>query len=70
MKKETARQKRYLEHFKAAGPKHAMKYGEWIKAGETQTYFKGSKFRRKSLETRLRESGISKSDIQKLARRR
>jgi len=70
MKKEMARQKRYLKHFKAAGPKHAMKYGEWIKSGESQTYFKGAGLRRRSLEAQLRESGVSKKDIQKLTRKR
>lgn len=33
MKKETARKKRYLEHFKKAKAT-SMTYGQWIKAGE------------------------------------
>ena len=56
MKKETAKKKRYAEHYKKAG-KHAMTYAQWEKKGEKPVYFKG--VRKKSDEARLREAGIS-----------
>lgn len=57
MKKETARKKRYLKHYKKAGPKHAMSYAQWLKAGEKPVYFKG--VRKGTIESRLREAGVS-----------
>jgi len=65
MKKETARKKRYLEHYKKAGPKHAMTYVQWIKTGEQPTYFKGTGFRQKTVEAQLREAGISPGRFKK-----
>jgi len=58
MKKETARKKRYAEHYAKAGLKHAMTYAEWLKKGEQPTYFKGIP-KRKTAEAQLREAGIS-----------
>lgn len=58
MKKETAQKKQYAEHYKKAGPKHAMTYVEWLKKGKQPTYFKGMP-KRKTAEARLREAGIS-----------
>jgi len=58
MAKETASKKRYAEHYKKAGPKYAMTYAQWKKEGEQPTYFKGTKFRRKTPEARLREARI------------
>lgn len=57
MKKETARKKRYLQHFKKAG-KHSLTYAQWIKEGEEPVYFKGIK-KKKTVEAQLREAGIS-----------
>lgn len=59
MAKETASKKRYAEHYKKAGPKHAMTYAQWSKEGEKPTYFKGAGLRRKSVEAQLREAGIT-----------
>ena len=64
MKKETARKKRYLEHYKKAG-KHAMTFVEWTKKGEQPTYFKGTGFKRKTVESQLREAGISPDRFKK-----
>lgn len=64
-RKETASKKRYLKHFKEAGTKHAMTYAKWKKEGEQPTYFKGAKFRRKTVEARLREAGISPERFKK-----
>ncbi len=58
MKKETASKKRYAEHYKKAGPKHAMSYAEWKKKGEKPTYFKLKKLRRPTVEARLREARV------------
>lgn len=64
-KRETASKKRYLEHYKKAGKHHAMTYAKWKKEGEQPTYFKGAKFRRKTVEARLREAGISPERFKK-----
>lgn len=64
LKRDTAKKKRYLKHFKTAGVKHAMTYGEWTKKGESPAYFKGIK--RKSLEAQFRESGLSEADMRSL----
>ena len=56
MEKETASKKRYAEHYKKAGPEHAMTYSQWKKKGEQPTYFKGKGFRRKTVEAQLREA--------------
>lgn len=69
LKKETAKKKRYLKHFKAAGVKHAMTYGEWMKKGETHSYFKVPALRRKSMEARMRESGMTANDRKKFERK-
>jgi len=58
MAKETASEKRYAEHYKKAGPKHAMTYAQWQKKGEKPTYFKGTGFRRPTTEARLREARV------------
>lgn len=58
MKKETARKKRYLQHFKRAGAKNAMTYVEWQKKGESSTYFKGAGGKARTVEAQLREAGI------------
>ncbi len=58
MVKETAKKKRYLQHYKKAGKK-AMTYAEWMKKGEKPTYFKGVGLRGKSIEAQLREAGVS-----------
>ncbi len=55
--RETRKKKRYLEHFKKAGPKNAMTYVEWMKKGESPVYFKGIK--KKSAEARMREAGLT-----------
>ena len=57
-KKETARKKRYLQHYKKAGPKHAMTYAQWIKEGESPTYYKGAGGKARTVEAQLREAGI------------
>ena len=56
--RETRKKKRYLEHFKKAGPKNAMTYSEWSKKGEQSTYFKGLP-KRKTAEARMREAGMT-----------
>lgn len=61
MKRETARKKRYLQHYKKAGPKHAMTYAQWIKEGETSTYYKGAGGKAQTVEAQLRESKIDTS---------
>lgn len=58
MAKETASKKRYAEHYKKAGPKHAMTYAQWLKKGEEPVYFKNIK--KKSVEARLREARIKR----------
>ena len=58
MKRETARKKRYLQHYKKAG-KHALTYAQWIKEGETSAYFKGAGGKKRTVEAQLREAGIS-----------
>jgi hypothetical protein len=65
MKKETAQKKRYAEHYKKAGPKHAMTYAQWLKKGEEQVYFKGVGGRKKTVETQLREAGVSSKRFKK-----
>lgn len=57
-KKETARKKRYLKHYKKAGPRSAMTYAQWIKSGEEQAYFKGAGGRKGTVEAQLREAQI------------
>ena len=57
MKRETARKKRYLQHYKKAG-KSAMTYAQWIKEGEASTYYKGAGGKRRTVEAQLREAGI------------
>ena len=57
IKKEVASKKEYAAHYKKAGPKHAMTYAAWQKKGKQSVYFKGAK--KKSVEARLREAGIS-----------
>ena len=57
-KKETARKKRYLRHYKEAGPKHAMTYAQWMKGGEESVYFKGAGGKKRTVEAQLREAGI------------
>ena len=57
-RKETERKKRYLQHYKKAG-KHALTYAQWIKEGETSTYFKGAGGKARTVEAQLREAGIS-----------
>lgn len=69
MKKKTERMKRYLKHFKAAGPEHAMTWGEWQKKGETHAYFKAPALRRKSIEAQMRESGMTDKDRKKFERK-
>lgn len=58
MKRETARKKRYLQHYKKAG-KHALTYAQWVKEGESPTYYKGAGGRARTVEAQLREAGIS-----------
>lgn len=58
--KETASKKEYAEHYKKAGPKHAMTYAEWLKKGKQPTYFKLKKLRRKTAEARMREARIGR----------
>lgn len=65
MKKETARKKRYLQHYKKAGPKHAMTYVEWQKKGEQSTYFKGAGGKARTVEAQLREAGIDPKRFKK-----
>jgi len=65
MKRETARKKRYLQHFKKAGPKHAMTYVEWQKKGESSTYFKGAGGKTRTVEAQLREAGIDPKRFKK-----
>ena len=65
--KERESQKRYAKHYKAAG-KHAMTYAQWKKKGEKPVYFKGIK--KKSVEARMRESGLTAEDRAKFARKR
>ena len=69
MLKETARKQRYLQHYKKAGAK-ALTYAQFIKSGEQPTYFKGAGFRRKSVEARLREAGITGKRISRLKRKK
>lgn len=64
MKKETARKKQYLEHYKKAGPKHAMTYVEWMKKGKEPVYFKGIK-KKTTVEAQLREARISPERFKK-----
>ena len=64
-KRETAKKKRYLKQYEKAGPKHAMTYAEWSKKGEQPTYFKGAGLRRKTVEARLQEAGISPERFKK-----
>lgn len=59
MKRETASKKRYLEHFKKAGVKHAMTYAQWKEKGEQPAYFKGAGLKRTTVEAQLREAKIS-----------
>lgn len=65
MKKETARKKRYLQHFKKAGPKHALTYAQWVKEGEESVYFKGAGGKKKTVEAQLREAGIDPGRFKK-----
>ena len=65
MKKETARKKRYLRHYKEAGPKHALSYAQWLKEGEESVYFKGAAGRKRTVEAQLREAGISPQRFKK-----
>jgi len=65
MKKETARKKRYLQHFKRAGAKNAMTYVEWQKIGESPTYFKGAGGRARTVEAQLREAGVDPKRFKK-----
>ena len=58
IKKEVASKKEYAEHYKKAGPKHAMTYAQWLKKGKQPTYFKG--FAKKSVEAQMREARISR----------
>jgi len=64
MKKETARKKRYLKHYKKAG-KHALTYAQWIEKGEQSTYFKGAGGRQRTVEAQLREAGVSPDRFKK-----
>ena len=64
MKKETARKKRYLEHYKKAGPESAMTYVEWMKKGEEPVYFKGIQ-KKKTVEAQLREAGVNPQRFKK-----
>lgn len=68
LKKETAKKKRYLKHYKKAGPKHAMSYAQWTKTGEKPVYFKNIK--RSSVESRLREAGLSEADVNKFRKKK
>ena len=63
-RKETARKKRYLQHYKKAG-KHAMTYVQWMKEGEQPTYFKGAGGRARTVEAQLREAGIDPKRFKK-----
>ena len=65
MKKETESKERYLKHYKTAGPKHAMTYAQWKKEGEEHLYYKLPRLRRKSVEARLRESGVNPERFRK-----
>lgn len=56
MEKETAKKKRYLQHYKKAGKK-AMTYVEWMKKGEKPVYFRG--VHKPTVGAQLREAGIS-----------
>lgn len=64
LKKDTARKRRYLKHFKKVGSKKAMTYGEWVKKGEKGVYFKGVK--KPTVESRLREAGLSEKELRTL----
>ena len=64
MKKETESKKRYLKHYKKAG-RNALTYAQWKKQGEQPTYFKGAGLRRKTVEARLREAGVSPNRFKK-----
>ena len=57
MKKETAKKKEYLKHYKKAG-RQAMTYAEWLKKGKQPTYFRGLP-KRKTAEARMREAGMT-----------
>jgi len=63
-KKETARKKRYLQHYRKAG-KNALSYAQWIKKGEQSTYFKGAGGKQRTVEAQLREAGISPDRFKK-----
>uniref|UniRef100_A0A6M3L3I0 Uncharacterized protein n=1 Tax=viral metagenome TaxID=1070528 RepID=A0A6M3L3I0_9ZZZZ len=65
LKRETERKKRYLQHYEKAGPEHAMTYAQWKKEGEQPTYFKGAGLRKTSVESQLREAGVSPSRFKK-----
>lgn len=65
MKRETARKKRYLQHFKRAGAKNAMTYVEWQKKGESPTYFKGAGGKARTVEAQLREAGVDPKRFKK-----
>ena len=64
-KKETARKKRYLRHYREAGPKHALSYAQWLKEGEEPVYFKGAGGRKRTVEAQLREAGVSPDRFKK-----
>lgn len=67
MAKETALKKAYAKHYKAAG-KQAMTYAQWLKKGKSPVYFKGIK--KKSVEARMRESGLTAEDRRKFERKK
>uniref|UniRef100_A0A6M3JB09 Uncharacterized protein n=1 Tax=viral metagenome TaxID=1070528 RepID=A0A6M3JB09_9ZZZZ len=64
-KRDTEKKKRYLEHYKKAGPEHAMTYAQWLKEGEQPTYFKGPGLRSTTVEAQLRESKVDTSRFNK-----
>lgn len=63
-KRETARKKRYLQHYKKAGKHHAMTYAQWIKEGQKTAYYGKSK-KGKTVEAQLRELRIDPTWMKK-----
>jgi len=57
LEKETAKKRRYLEHYKKAGPHHAFTFAQWLEKGEQPVYFKG--IRQPTAEAKLRESRVT-----------